>query len=343
MGSFLSQVKRRWLLITLIALFGVGAWYFVSLRTPQIKSNKTYKVERTTVQDSLSLSGEIDAEEKVTLRFQTSGRLTWVGVKEGDVVTKYQGIASLDVREVNAKLKQYLNTSASARDTFDQSTDTNTRNMNEGATQQARDAAKRLLEDAQYDLNNAVLNVELQKLAQEYAYLYTPIEGVVVEATSPVAGVNITPAQAEFMVVNPNTLYFSATADQTDVTKLREGMEGSITLDSFPDDTFTGTINSISYVPDESESGTVYRVKIGITPTLPAFRLKMTGDIDFAVGSKRQALEIPTSTIKTESDKEYVLVSVNGKPVKTFITTGDANGDKTEVTKGLKEGDLVYD
>lgn len=46
----------------------------------------TYKVKRQTLSESLTFSGSVDAQEKATLRFQTSGRLAWVGVTEGDVV-----------------------------------------------------------------------------------------------------------------------------------------------------------------------------------------------------------------------------------------------------------------
>lgn len=343
MASLLTQLKRRWILVTLIIVIVATGWFFLQGNEPKVNSSKTYKVTEGTVQESLSLSGEIDAQEMATLRFQTSGRLNWVGVKEGDYVKKYQGIASLDVRDVKNKLTQYLNSYVSERDDYDQSVDNNLRSINEGSTELARDAAKRLLDKAQNDLNNSVLAVELQKLAQEYAYLHTPVEGIVVSAQSPLPGVNVTPSQAEFIIINPNTLYFSATADQTDVVNLREGMTGGVTFDSFPEKSFMGEITSISFTPDKNETGTVYRVKIAITPQLDELRMSMTGDISFPVGAKRKVIQVPATVIKTEKDTEYVVVEESGKKVKRIIQSGENFDNMTEVISGLKKGELVYD
>jgi len=343
MAPFLAQLKRRWILVTaIIAIVAIG-WFFLKGNEPRVNSSKTYKVTEGTIQESLSLSGEINAHEMAVLRFQTSGRLNWVGVKEGDYVKKYQGIASLDVRDVKNKLTQYLNSYVSERDDYDQSLDDNLRTINEGATELARDAAKRLLNKAQNDLDNSVLAVELQKLAQEYAYLYTPVEGVVVSAQSPLPGVNVTPSQAEFIIINPNTLYFSATADQTDVVNLHEGMTGGVTFDSFPDKAFTGEVESISFTPDKNETGTVYRIKVAVTPQLDELRMGMTGDISFPVGAKRKILQVPSTVIKTEKDTEYVVIQENGKKVKRVIQSGENFDDMTEVVSGLKKGELVYD
>lgn len=306
------------------------------------KESKTYKVKRATVQETLSLSGQIDAEEKATLRFQTSGRLSWVGVKVGDRVAKYQGIASLDTRDVKNKFQQYLNDYVKTRRDYDESLDDNTRKMNESVTREARDEAKRLIEKADYDLQNAVLDLELQQLALEYSYLASPIDGIVVDIKSPVAGVNITPTQAEFVIINPQTIYFSALADQTDVVKIKEGMRGELTFDSFPDALKKGTVTSIGFTPKEDETGTVYEVKIGVDDP-EAYRMGMTGDVTFNVGSRRNVLQIPTSSIKEEKDKEYVTAFLKGKKVKTFIKTGEVDGEMTEVLSGLKIGDVIYD
>src|SRR3989344_6512971 len=97
----LKIIKKRWYLI--LGLFLIVGFVYYQRYTAQIKAKKeksTYTVKRQTLRDDLSLSGEIDAEEKTVLRFQTSGKLSWVGVKEGDQVKKYQTVASLDQREV---------------------------------------------------------------------------------------------------------------------------------------------------------------------------------------------------------------------------------------------------
>ena len=119
MKKLLNIIKKRWWII-LIIIFVVG--WIVYGQTVGKKSTVvelTYKVKRQTLSESLTFSGSVDAQEKATLRFQTSGRLAWVGVTEGDVVKKYQSIASLDQRQLKKQLEKELITYDKQRLTFD--------------------------------------------------------------------------------------------------------------------------------------------------------------------------------------------------------------------------------
>jgi macrolide-specific efflux system membrane fusion protein len=103
-------LKKRWYLI-LIAIFVIV--FFINkynIDAKAIKKFDSYRVKREDLKEILTLSGQIDASEKASLKFQTSGRLAWVGVKEGDFVKKYQTLASLDQRDIKNRLQKYLNT-----------------------------------------------------------------------------------------------------------------------------------------------------------------------------------------------------------------------------------------
>jgi RND family efflux transporter MFP subunit len=334
-------IKKKWYVFVLI--FIVAALYLNSQRpsTASSKESTPYTVQKQTMTDMLSLSGKIDAAEHATLQFQSAGKLAWVGVKEGDYVKKYQAIASLDKRDLQNRMQKYLNLYMTSRWNFDQAQDNNENNG--GLSVEAQEALKRTAEKSQFDLNNSVLDVELQNLALQYATITSPIEGVVVHVDSPYAGVNIIPAQATFEIINPKTLFFSATADQTDVVKVQEDMRGDVVLDAFPDEKITGQVKSISFTPKTDESGTVYEVKVAIDTVNNAnYRLGMTGDINFDL-SKRTAIAVPSKYIVTEGDKKYVLKKKDSQKVKQYIEIGESDGDITEITSGLSEGDVIYD
>jgi RND family efflux transporter MFP subunit len=340
-------LKKRWYFAVLFVV-GLGLFLFQQQK-PSVASDKTstpYTVSKVALSDSLSLSGNIDAEEHVTLRFQTPGNLAWVGVKEGDTVKKYQAVASLDQRDLKKRMEKYLNTYKVSRWSYDQAqSDSKDENMG-GLSDGAKDKLRRLADEAQFNLNNAVADVELQTLALQYATLTTPIDGVVTRVTSPYAGVNIIPTQAEFEVINPTSLYFSSTADQTDVVKVKEGMMGKITLDAYPDQTINGEVKSIAFTPKEGETGTVYEVKVEFNSDndLNKYRLGMSGDVNFVMDN-HSALAIPAKYILNEGDKKYVMKNVNGKKEKVYVQLGasESDGDLTEITSGLSEGDVIYD
>lgn len=334
-------VKKRWYLI-LILIIGIGL-YLNQQKTAQAKKEKEtrYTVERRDIKETLSLAGEIQADEHVVLRFQTSGKLAWVGVKVGDTVKKYQTIASLDQREVKKKLQKSLLTYSQTRNSFDQTGDDNQR-VGDQPINDVGDKMKRLLENAQYGLDSSVLDVELTNLAIEYSNLFTPIAGIVTRVDSKYAGVNITPSQAEFEIINPETVYFSFTADQIEIIKLNEGMTARISLDSYPDETPSGTIDYISYVPKAGETGTVYEGKLKLSEgDIMKYRFGMTGDANFTLSEKKNVVVVQDKFTKSEGDKRYVTRLKNGSEEKVFIKTGLEEDGYLEVISGLKEGDVV--
>jgi len=333
-------LKSKKLLILILILIITGGLFSLK-KYNQTKIKNELRVSKKDLKEELTLSGKIDAEEKVTLRFQTSGRLSWVGVKEGDYVKKYQAIASLDQRDLKNRLQKYLNTYVKQRLSFEQTKDDNWQKQYD-LSESIRDKAKRLLEQNQYDLDNTVLDVEYQNLSLEYANLWTPIEGIVTKVSSPYAGVNITPSQAEFEIINPNTLYFSATADQTEVVSLKEGQQGKIVLDAYPNEEIDGKIYWIGFSPKSGETGTVYELKIKFNFKKP-LKLEMSGDINFVTKEKKGVIAIPQTYIKSDKKGEYVNVLKNGRTIKKYIKKGEEIDGQIIIKSGLSEGETIYD
>lgn len=341
--SALRITKTKIFLTALILALGFGGYnYFFASKT-NIKTD-TARVKRGNLEEKLTISGTVDAEEKVTLRFQTSGRLNWIGVKEGDYVKKYQRVASLDQKEVKKKLQKEINDYLNSRWDFEQ------KNRDDYRDKVITDTIKRIKEKAQFDLNNAVLDVEIQNLSVELSYLSTPIEGIVTKISSPYAGVNIIPSQAEFEIINPNTVFFSAVADQTEVVQVKEGMKGELTLDAFSESTLSGSIKNVSFTPKSGETGTVYNVKFTFNDNNSdyKYRIGMGGDLNFVLKSKSDALYLPIKYVKTENDppggeasKKYVKIKSQDQSIKAYVETGMETDDEIEIIKGVVEGDTV--
>lgn len=341
--KFKKVIKKYWWIFLIGFLIGG----FIVWKSTQPKTDpkiKTHTVIRQNLVDELSLSGKIDAEEKVNLRFQTSGLLSWVGVKTGDYVKKYQVLASLDKRDLQNSMSKLLNTYSKSRWDFEQAQADNKDWQTEGMTDEARNTVKRTLDKYQFDLNNSVLSVESQSLSLKYASLWTPIEGLVTNVESPLAGQNITPATATFEVINPKTVFFSATADQTEVTKFVVGQKGSIILDSYPEKTIEGTVTSIGFTPKTGETGTVYEIKIGFVLDNADFsvRMGMTGDVNFVFKEVTGVLSVPASYIKTEKDDTYVWKMVGKEKQKAMVKIGETIDGNTEIVSGLNEKDVIY-
>jgi len=332
-------LKKRWVIVLFILILLGGVFWRRQAAQKADSALVTAVVEKKDFVKTISSSGKTKADRSVNLTFQTSGKLAWVGVKEGDTVYAYQGIAGLDAREVQKTLEKTLLDYSKQRNDFEQLW----RVTYDGKTvhDTVTDTVKRILEKNQWDLEKAVLDVELRSLAVEYATLVTPIGGIVTHIDTPIAGVNIMPTTAVFSVVDPTSLVFEATVDETDVGSLSLGQKATITLDAFPDSSFSGVISYISYTSVLSSGGaTVFPVKISFD-TGGNIRIGLNGDVSIETDRSEGALTIPTEALREENDEIFVYKKTDGKYAKTKIVTGLKNEDDIIVTEGLAEGDAV--
>jgi len=109
LNSIKKKITLKWIIIFFL-IIGAAIFLYQRFFLKEEKELATYTVKRETLQETLAVTGEIDAKEKVSLHFQAGGRLSWVGVKEGDTVKKYAGIAALDTRLLQKTRLKYLNT-----------------------------------------------------------------------------------------------------------------------------------------------------------------------------------------------------------------------------------------
>jgi len=211
-------------------------------------------------------------------------------------------------------------------------------------TDLARDTIRRTLEKDQFDLNNSVLDVEAKDLALKFATLTAPFEGVITGIDIPQPGTNITPAGALIDLVNPNTLFFSASADQTEIVNFIVGMNGRVVLDSYPDHELNATITRIGFVPKAGETGTVYELTISVDlgSLQEKIKMGMTGDADFILKERVDVLAVPEKYISKLNDRYYITKVAENNLEKVEVEIGETIDGLTEIISGLNEKDLIY-
>lgn len=332
---------RHWkaILIGSAIIISLIVWNQYASHQGKLNTIKTASATRKTFIKTITSSGKTQADTAVDLKFQTSGTLSWVGVKEGDNVAASQTIASLDSREVQLNLEKALRAYSSERNDYEQTwrVTYDGKSANDAFT----DTIKRILEKNQWDLEKAVLDVELAHLAVTFSKLTTPIAGIVTRIDTPVAGVNITPASAVFSIADPSSIVFTATVDETEIGGLSIGQPATIALDAFPEATFSGTISYISYTSQQSSGGsTVFPVKIKFSAP-QSLRIGLNGDISIDVARIPDAITVPLEAVRDGKNGTYVYKKSGSTFVETLVTTGQKNDDEIVITDGLNEHDNV--
>jgi len=258
-----------------------------------------------------------------------------VGVKEGDAVEAYQTLASLDVQQVQKTLEKELRDYSSERNDFDEAKEVTYKDK------AITDTVKRILEKNQWDLEQAVMDVELQTIAKQWAYLTTPIAGTVTHIDTPIAGINVTSTDT-FTVADLSSIKFLANVDEVDVGEIKLGMLAEISLDAYPDKTFTGQVNKIAYSAEISSSGaTVFPVEISITGA-QTLLLGLNGDVTITLSKQPQVLTVPSESIKqTDADQYYVIQRTGNDFKKVNIQIGTETDTDTQILSGIATGDEI--
>lgn len=329
-------------IIFLIAILIVPKRVTSYLKGP-VEQYETAKVKKEDLSQTISASGEVESENQVTLKFQTSGQLVWVGVKEGDYINKWQAIASLDKREIEKNLKKKLLAYMDERWDFEQTYEDYDVEGRPLEKVTLTPAEKRILEKAQFDLDSAVIDVEIQALAKELATIISPIDGIVTEIESPIAGINITPATANFTIANPSEMKFVANVDESDIGEVRIGQKVIIALDAYPDEEFEGEAGKIAFAAITTRGGgTAFPVDIFLPENIEQkFKVGMNGDTEIILTLREKVLAVPLEAIKRKNGKIYVQIIEERKIREVEVKTGIESETKVEILEGLVEGQIV--
>ena len=340
----LSMFKKRWklLLILLVVIVILVAWLSGKQKNSQA-ALVFVKPEYKTLTKTLEISGVVDAKEKARLRFLTGGKLTYVGVKEGDRVKKWQTVAIIDQASLKKQLDQYLNLYLKERSDYEQFRDDNIEDGN-GVTQVVPELSTRRESDkAQWDLENTVLSVEIQDIAVKNAVLSSPINGIVTVAPMALAGMQLL-ATDYFEIVNPDTLVFKAIVDEVDIATVKTDQVAEIDLDAYPDQLIATHVSYIAFSSQQTSTGTVFLIELPLTnqPEATKLRIGMNGNATLTIDQKDNVLALPLATTREKDGKTLVDVkTTDGKYEEREIEVGLETDEEVEVIKGLSTQDEV--
>lgn len=295
-------------------------------------------VKTKTLKQLVTGSGKIQSNSVVTLKFQTAGLLTYVGVKKDDIVHKGQLIASLDQRELEKDLKKELNDYMVERWDFEQDSKTTYKDS------LFTDTVKRTLEKNQFTLDQTVWDVEIADIALKFANLYSPIDGIVTVVDAPRAGVNITAATATFTVADYNDIAFKIDVDEVDVGKVKIGQPVDIKLDAYEGQTFMGVVDKIGFTSTTTTSGgTAFPVQVRFPDNADLrFKIGMNGDADIIADVITNTLVVPVDYLFENGQGRYVnLLGKNDQIKRQKVKIGVETEDEAEVLSGVKENDAI--
>ena len=336
MRKVLHFVVGKKKIVIPVVIILIGYLIYTATRPPAASLVETQTIKKQDVTQTLSATGSIDSTQSASLSFIAGGKLVYLNAKKGDHVKKGQTIAVLDQRSMQKNLESALRDYSKQRNTFEQSHDDYYADSPDHAINAQ---VRRILQDNQYDLDKAVISVELQDLAREQSVLTSPIDGIVTKADVETTGVNVT-TSTTFTIANPDMLVFKMDIDEADIGKVKDGQPVTVTLDAFPDDTLHLRVDSIDFTTHAtSTGGNAYTVEATLFPqTGRTYRLGMNGDAEITLQKVYNVLTVPITSVVDDS---YVYIKKGNTFEKKKIKLGISDDTDSEVLSGISEGDQV--
>ena len=176
---------------------------------------------------------------------------------------------------------------------------------------------------------------------KEKLSITSPFAGIVTSKTIEL-GETKQPGAPLFVVEDPHDIYIEAPIDESESAKVRKGQKVRLFPDAYLGETFSGVVSEVR--PTIEASKEVSRANtIEIRPDSPPrpLRLGMSVDVEVLTGRKEDALQVPSSAVMEREGQKFVYVVRGGKIVRSDITTGISNWDRTEILTGIAPGNVV--
>ena len=221
-----------------------------------------------------------------------------------------------------------------------------------------RDVARAQLQVLQAKIAQSQAEVARDKanLAQlqeqlSYTDIESPIDGIVlsrdVEVGDAVSSILVLGSSATLVMTIGDTsqVYVKGKVDEADIGRVYMGQPSRIKVESFKDKTFNGKVTKISPMGVEKDNVTTFEVRVSIDNPGGELKAEMTANAEIILDEHKNVLQIPEGSILYDKDRNasVEIPDAKGKDgkKKMAINIGISNGAKTEVLKGLKEGDQV--
>lgn len=346
----------RIFLWVIIGLIFVGTFVFLYLNSQEKETKyETVKPTFTSIERTSVLTGNIEPRDEINIKPQISGIISEVlveagdMVKEGDVIAKIKVIpeaSSLSqtqgqIDQATIQLEDAKNKLDRAKALYDKKVIS--REEYE-TTETTYRQAERNLSTAKDALNIVKNGVSRYNASEANTMVRATISGLVLDVpvkvgSSVIQSNTFNDGTTIAVIADMNNLIFKGKVDETEVGKLRPGMQLKITVGALPEFTPTATLEYISPKSSNASGANTFEIKAAVTPD-PNVQLRSgySANATVTLDGTDRTLTLPESVIKWSGDSTFVYVltdSATQKFERRSIVTGLSNGINIEIKEGV--------
>jgi RND family efflux transporter MFP subunit len=368
-GGVPRRRRRTWLIATIVVIAIVIAVVLRGMTAPVVVEPVTVSMAYPSQSYTLlNATGYVVAQRKAAVASKATGRLEWLGVREGSRVKQGEVLARLENRDVSATMEQAAAGIKLAQANLEQGQaefNEAERNFNRSrdllaknfVSPAAHDAAVSRYEKAKSALSGfrasiavAQANYRATEVGVEQTLIRAPFEGVVLTKNANVGDV-ITPfssalgSQAAVVTMaDMSTLEVEADVSESNLDKIKPDQPCEIQLDALPGVRFRGRL--LRMVPTVDRAKATVMAKIRFDELDPRVLPEMSAKVSFLsqempAGERTARTVLQTAAIVQRDGKSVVFVIKEDKVAQVAVETGAKIGELIEIRTGLTAGDRV--
>lgn len=275
--------------------------------------------------DEEEVVGSVEAAQRAVLSAKVTGVVDAVKVLPGAKVAHGETLATIDAREIKARLDSALAAQDQAQKDFGRIE----RLLQSGSsTRQEFDAASTRLRTADAAVSEA-------KTMLQYTSITAPFEGVITRKFVEVGDL-ATPGKPLLEIENSSLLQFHCEIPEALVDRVEMGSEMRVRVDAAGAD-LMGKVSEIA--PSASAGSRTFLVKLDL-PAAGKLRAGQFGRVSVPV-RERPAILVPEGAVVHRGQIEGVFVIEGGTARLRLVKTGRQMDGQIEVISGLSGGETI--
>ncbi|SFT83377.1 RND family efflux transporter, MFP subunit [Selenomonas sp. GACV-9] len=291
---------------------------------------------------TMPLSGTVEGLTSSIISSRFSGQVTQALVEDGQAVSAGQALFVLDTVELRNALRVAQNSVNQTAAKYANDREEYRRYevlYDKGAySRQQLDSARTKMLASQADYDSAQANLDSARKQVDEATVVSPVNGVIANK-SLTNGQNVSAGNQLMTVEQLDAVHVVVNVEQRDMAYLKMGDTVNITVDTYPDQTFSGVVDVIS--PVAGKESRMFRVKIRVENPELLLKPGMFVQVQLNLGNPKQVLTVPQKAVLGQKGLQYIFTVEDGKAKKVRVTAGDIVGDRIEITEGVTEGMVI--
>ncbi|NUO65574.1 MAG: efflux RND transporter periplasmic adaptor subunit [Gemmatimonadaceae bacterium] len=347
-----------------VAILAGTGWFYSRADGSEGPAFRTAAIERGNVRSTVSATGTLGAVQTIQVGTQVSGQVAAIYVDYNDRVRRGQLLARIDprlqdqaVEDARAQLERAEATMAQAdsdhargRKLFD----ANAITASELSTLESNLAVEKAgVKSARIALDRARQNLA-------YTDIHAPIAGVIVERNVDV-GQTVAASFAApqlFLIANDLAdMRILVSVDESDIGAIRPGQPVQFTVQAYPGDVFTGSVQQVRLQSKTQDNVVSYTAVVAVKNRTGKLLPGMTATVHFLTGHAENVLVVPNAALRVRPTPAMLARATpderpgsaivwtlddRGNPAPVRVHTGLSDGRNTEIEgANLREGTKV--